>query len=206
MSLFIHWFLSLCVFVKQTPIHHIQFHLSPSPSIHPSIYPFLSNPTALRPDSPHHTSSDCAPTPPSPTPARYYPPPPTPASTPSTPHLLSALPRSGSTPRHSPSKCVPHEWTIVPPVRPPPPPPSAPLRSHCTPLSPPTRSKSHTITRRSCPVVASTLPHVGFHAPANTAPVCPSNSCTGNPKFRSSHSFTDPSEPAVMNNRGKWGL
>lgn len=75
-----------------------------------------------------------------------------------------------------------------------------------TPLSPPTRSRSHTITRRSSPAVASTFPRIGDHSPANTAPVWPSNTWYGNRKFRSSHSFTDVSELAVTNNRGKCGL
>ena len=72
--------------------------------------------------------------------------------------------------------------------------------------SSPTRSRSHTITRRSSPAVASTFPRIGDHSPANTAPVCPSSTWYGNLKFRSSHSFTDVSELAVTNNRGKCGL
>ena len=75
-----------------------------------------------------------------------------------------------------------------------------------SPRSSPTRSRSHTITRRSSPAVASTFPRIGDHSPANTAPVCPSSTWYGNLKFRSSHSFTDVSELAVTNNRGKCGL
>lgn len=75
-----------------------------------------------------------------------------------------------------------------------------------TPLLAPTFSRSHTIMRRSSPAVASTLPRIGAHSPAKTAPVCPSSTWYGNARFRSSHSATVVSELAVTNSCGTRGL